>query len=54
MSSTKNKVGPNKCTENAVSEKLRVLCLHGYRQNGGTFKSKIGKKTQINVYIKPY
>jgi len=23
-------------------EKVRVLCLHGYRQNGDTFKSKIG------------
>ncbi|XP_037948773.1 esterase GA18864 [Teleopsis dalmanni] len=25
-----------------IKEKLRVLCLHGYRQNGDAFKSKLG------------
>ncbi|EDW96144.1 esterase CG5412 [Drosophila yakuba] len=25
-----------------ITEKVRVLCLHGYRQNGETFKSKLG------------
>lgn len=27
---------------NEIHEKLRILCLHGYRQNGDSFKSKIG------------
>ena len=26
-----------------LKEKLKILCLHGYRQNGDLFKSKIGK-----------
>uniref|UniRef100_A0A1A9V5H8 FSH1 domain-containing protein n=1 Tax=Glossina austeni TaxID=7395 RepID=A0A1A9V5H8_GLOAU len=25
-----------------IKDKVRVLCLHGYRQNGETFKSKLG------------
>jgi Serine hydrolase (FSH1) len=25
-----------------ITEKLKILCLHGYRQNGDGFKSKIG------------
>ncbi|XP_043651317.1 esterase CG5412 [Drosophila teissieri] len=25
-----------------ITEKVRVLCLHGYRQNGEAFKSKLG------------
>lgn len=25
-----------------LDDKLRILCLHGYRQNGDVFKSKIG------------
>lgn len=25
-----------------ITEKVRVLCLHGYRQNGDSFKSKLG------------
>lgn len=28
--------------EKSPTDTLRVLCLHGYRQNGDTFKSKIG------------
>lgn len=43
MSSTKHKEKLQKSNDLAPEEKLRVLCLHGYRQNGNTFKSKIGK-----------
>ena len=25
-----------------MAAKLRVLCLHGYRQNGATFSAKMG------------
>lgn len=28
-----------------IHDKLRILCLHGYRQNGDAFRSKIGKTT---------
>lgn len=27
-----------------LQDKLRILCLHGYRQNGEAFRAKIGKK----------
>lgn len=30
------------CTPDAVSEKLHVLALHGYRQNGEVFRQKTG------------
>lgn len=44
MSSSKHKEKPlQKSNNSGPEEKLRVLCLHGYRQNGNTFKSKIGK-----------
>lgn len=43
MSSTKHKEKPQKSKESTPDEKVRILCLHGYRQNGNTFKSKIGK-----------
>lgn len=44
MSSSKHKEKPQQKSNNSgPEEKLRVLCLHGYRQNGNTFKSKIGK-----------
>lgn len=43
MSSSKHKEKPQKANESVVSEKVRILCLHGYRQNGTAFKSKIGK-----------
>lgn len=34
-----------------ITEKVRVLCLHGYRQNGDSFKSKIGSfRKQVNKY----
>lgn len=37
-------------TSNIV-DKLRVLCLHGYRQNGDSFKSKLGSfRKQLNKY----
>lgn len=42
MSSSKRREKPQKST-NEPDEKVRILCLHGYRQNGETFKSKIGK-----------
>lgn len=29
-------------SEPQIRDKLRFLCLHGYRQNGDTFKGKIG------------
>lgn len=35
----------------SVKEKLNILCLHGYRQNGETFKNKIGSFRKI---LKPY
>lgn len=44
MSSTKHREKPQKSNDSAPDEKVRILCLHGYRQNGNTFKSKIGKK----------
>lgn len=28
-------------------DKLRILCLHGYRQNGDTFKSKLGSFRKV-------
>lgn len=43
MSTSKHKETKlQKPSNSAPEEKLRVLCLHGYRQNGNTFKSKIG------------
>lgn len=29
-------------SSSSVADKIRVLCLHGYRQNGDSFKSKLG------------
>lgn len=43
MSSSKRREKPQKSNDTDSEEKLRVLCLHGYRQNGNSFKSKIGK-----------
>lgn len=42
MSSSKQKEQPQKSTDIETGERIRILCLHGYRQNGNTFKSKIG------------
>lgn len=47
MSSSKHKGKPHKSNDSGNEEKVRVLCLHGYRQNGNTFKSKIGKINSI-------
>ncbi|XP_073816302.1 esterase GA18864 [Musca autumnalis] len=34
-----------------ITEKVRVLCLHGYRQNGESFKSKLGSfRKHVNKY----
>ncbi|XP_055371956.1 esterase GA18864 [Condylostylus longicornis] len=34
-----------------ISERVRVLCLHGYRQNGDSFKSKLGSlRKQVSKY----
>lgn len=34
------------------TDKLRVLCLHGYRQNADGFKSKLGSfRKQLNKYV---
>lgn len=30
------------CTPDGVSEKLHVLAIHGYRQNGEVFRQKTG------------
>ncbi|VEN50183.1 unnamed protein product [Callosobruchus maculatus] len=30
------------CTEDSMSQKLKVLAIHGYRQNGETFRAKTG------------
>jgi len=35
----------------ASTKKFNILCLHGYRQNGETFKNKIGSFRKI---LKPY
>lgn len=32
---------------NINEKKLNIICLHGYRQNGETFKSKIGSFRKI-------
>jgi Serine hydrolase (FSH1) len=43
--STKGKAQP------VITEKLKILCLHGYRQNGDSFKSKIGSfRKMISKY----
>ena len=31
-----------------ASEKLKILCLHGYRQNAESFKSKLGSFRKIS------
>lgn len=37
--------------EAVITEKLKVLCLHGFRQNGESFKSKIGSfRKYVNKY----
>lgn len=37
---------------NNETQKLRVLCLHGYRQNADTFKSKLGSfRKLLNKYV---
>lgn len=41
MSASKAKEKLQKTNE--FDEKIRILCLHGYRQNGQTFKVKMGK-----------
>uniref|UniRef100_A0A1I8PPQ5 Serine hydrolase domain-containing protein n=1 Tax=Stomoxys calcitrans TaxID=35570 RepID=A0A1I8PPQ5_STOCA len=34
-----------------ITDKVRVLCLHGYRQNGDAFKSKLGSfRKHVNKY----
>nr|CAI5845193.1 unnamed protein product [Callosobruchus analis] len=30
------------CTDDSMSQKLKVLAIHGYRQNGETFRTKTG------------
>lgn len=36
-------MGKTSTSSSAVAaDKIRVLCLHGYRQNGDSFKSKLG------------
>lgn len=42
MNSSKTRDKSNKKTDSSSDDILRVLCLHGYRQNGDIFKSKIG------------
>lgn len=42
---------PSKSPAPEITEKLRFLCLHGYRQNGDVFKSKIGSfRKHVNKY----
>lgn len=37
--------------EPMITEKTKVLCLHGYRQSGDAFKSKIGSfRKYVNKY----
>lgn len=44
--SNKTKIQPkNGKKTDPIHEKLRILCLHGYRQGGDSFRSKIGKLT---------
>lgn len=43
--------GSSKTAEPVISTKLKVLALHGYRQNGDSFKSKLGSLRKfINKY----
>ncbi|KAL5292005.1 OVCA2 family protein [Megaselia abdita] len=34
--------GTSKPNQPMITDKVKILCLHGYRQNGDSFKSKIG------------
>lgn len=51
MSSAKRREKPQK-SSTEPEEKVRILCLHGYRQNGEVFKSKIGKLKQSKIQNK--
>ncbi|CAG9766719.1 unnamed protein product [Ceutorhynchus assimilis] len=49
------------CTPETVSQKLRILCLHGYRQNAEVFRAKTGsfrkmvhKWAQFNYITAPH
>ncbi|ENN72434.1 hypothetical protein YQE_10925, partial [Dendroctonus ponderosae] len=35
------------CTPETIAEKLTILCLHGYRQNGDVFRAKTGSFRKI-------
>lgn len=54
-------VEQNCCTPETINSKLKVLCLHGYRQNAEVFKSKTGsfrkmvhKWAQFNYVTAPH
>lgn len=51
MNAQKNRE-KSKRSETALDDTLRVLCLHGYRQNGDTFKAKIGSGYSITQILK--
>lgn len=48
--STKGKEKSKK-NANTIPDKLRVLCLHGYRQNDKSFKSKIGMFRSVDLGV---
>lgn len=41
MSTLRKRQAPKKPSPE-ITEKLKILCLHGYRQNADGFRSKIG------------
>lgn len=47
--------GGSSSTDNIIQDKdkLKILCLHGYRQNADTFKSKLGsfRKGSFNEIV---
>ncbi|XP_058976306.1 esterase GA18864-like [Musca domestica] len=48
---TSSRQKPSSTKPLEITEKVRVLCLHGYRQNGESFKSKLGSfRKHVNKY----
>lgn len=50
--SSKNPVAAVRPIKVLVRNKVRVLCLHGYRQNADVFKNKLGSlRKYVNRYV---
>lgn len=50
----KRRRSPSTSSPAASRRKLRILCLHGFRQNGETFKAKLAKLTEATKDIADY